>query len=76
MQNPNEVQADNQEYITIIAPSVRDAMAQFKERGLDILGYAIVGKIVRQQFSIVSSSGDESMFNGKPMFSATWKRKS
>ena len=63
------------EYITIIAPSVREAMRQFKERGLDVLGYAIVGKVVRQQFSLVGGEGTSDMFEGAPMVSATWRRK-
>ncbi len=62
--------------ITIIAPSVKEAMEQFKKKGLDSLGYAIAGKIVRQQFSLINSNGSEQMFDGKPMFAATWVRKS
>ncbi len=61
--------------ITIIAPSVKEAMMQFKVRGLDVLGYAIAGKIVRQEFSLVGGLKSEPMFDGKPMFSATWVRK-
>ncbi len=75
MNNPNE-NINEQEYITIIAPSIKQAMAQFKARGLDVLGYSIVGQIVRQQFSIINGSGNEAMFDGEQMFSATWKRKS
>jgi len=65
-----------EEYITIIAPSVREAMRQFKERGLDALGYAIVGQVVRQQFSLVGLNETKDMFEGNTMVSATWKRKS
>lgn len=60
--------------ITIIAPSVAEAMRQFKERGLDKLGYAIVGKVVRQRIAYASDDGNQDMFDGQPMFAATWTR--
>lgn len=79
MQNLETKQQQSQQQladrITIIAPSVKEVMMQFKLRGLDVLGYAIADKIVRQEFSLVGNSKSEQMFDGEPMFSATWVRK-
>ena len=48
--------SEREEYLTIIAPSAHEAMAQFKARGLDEQGYAIAGKIGRHQFALVSGA--------------------
>ncbi len=61
--------------ITIIAPSIKEAMRQFQQRGLDKLGYTIEGKIVRQQFDIVDNEQTRPLFEGRSMYSATWIRK-
>ena len=74
-ENHQATSTQTDEYITIIAPSMREAMRQFKERGLDSLGYAIVGKVVRQQFSLVGLNETSDMFNGETMVSATWMKK-
>jgi len=48
--------SEREEYLTIIAATAGEAMAQFKARGLDAQGYAIAGKIGRHQFSLVGGA--------------------
>lgn len=67
--------SEREEYLTIIAPTAIEAMAQFKRRGLDTLGYAIAGKIGRHQFSLVSGEGSTELFSGDGMIAATFSRK-
>lgn len=71
--NPNI--SEREEYLTIIAPSAHEAMAQFKARGLDQQGYAIAGKIGRHQFALVSGSDSTELFSGGGMFAATFSRR-
>lgn len=63
-----------EEYVTIIAPTAGEAMAQFKARGLDREGYSIAGKIGRHQFSLVAGGGTADLFSGSGMFAATFRR--
>lgn len=63
------------EYITIIAPTANEAMAQFKARGLDALGYAIAGRIGRHQFTLVGGEDAQELFSGAGMIAATFSRK-
>lgn len=67
--------SEREEYLTIIAPTASQAMAQFKARGLDELGYAISGKIGRHQFSLVGAEGSTELFSGSGMIAATFSRK-
>ena len=67
--------SEREEYLTIIAPSAHEAMAQFKARGLDEQGYAIAGKIGRHQFALVSGADSTELFSGGGMFAATFNRK-
>jgi len=63
------------EYITIIARTVADAMRQFKAKGLDQLGFAIVGPVDKHQFSLADGTDTaRDMFEGAPMIAATFKR--
>ncbi len=63
------------EYITIIAPTANEAMAQFKARGLDALGYAIAGRIGRHQFTLVGGEDAQELFSSAGMIAATFSRK-
>lgn len=63
------------EYVTIIARSVADAMQQFKARGLDDQGYAIAGRVGRHQFAMVDQNGCNDLFDGDKLVAATWVRK-
>ena len=67
--------SEREEYLTIIAPTAGEAMAQFKARGLDAQGYAIAGKIGRHQFSLVDGSGGSALFSGDGLIAATFSRK-
>ncbi|UYN98829.1 MAG: hypothetical protein KIT02_12895 [Devosia sp.] len=70
---PTSEQRD--EYITIIAPTANEAMAQFKARGLDVLGYAIAGRIGRHQFTLVGGEDTQELFSGAGMIAATFCRR-
>jgi hypothetical protein len=67
--------SEREEYLTIIAPTAGEAMAQFKARGLGEQGYAISGKIGRHQFSLVGGEGSTELFSGNGMIAATFSRK-
>lgn len=67
--------SEREEYLTIIAPSAHEAMAQFKVRGLDQQGYAIAGKIGRHQFALVSGEDSTELFSGGGMYAATFSRR-
>jgi hypothetical protein len=67
--------SEREEYLTIIAPTAGEAMAQFKARHLDEQGYAIAGKIGRHQFSLVGGEGSTELFAGNGMIAATFSRK-
>lgn len=67
--------SEREEYLTIIAPTASEAMAQFKARHLDEQGYAIAGKIGRHQFSLVGGEGSTELFAGNGMIAATFSRK-
>ena len=67
--------ATQNEYITIIARTVADAMRQFKAKGLDKLGFAIVGPVDKHQFSLAEGGENVTeMFDGNPMIAATFRR--
>jgi SLT domain-containing protein len=67
--------SEREEYLTIIAPTAIEAMAQFKARRLDEQGYAIAGKVGRHQFSLVGNDGSTELFAGNGMIAATFSRK-
>lgn len=64
-----------EEYITIIAPTANEAMAQFKARGLDVQGYAIAGRIGRHRFTLVGGDDIHDLFSGDGMIAATFSRR-
>ena len=63
------------EFVTIIAPSTREVMEQFKAQGLDRQGYAIAGRIGPHRFSMVSGQGSSELFEGQGMIAGTFARK-
>ena len=65
---------EREEYLTIIAPTAGEAMAQFKARGLDAEGYSIAGKIGRHRFALVAGEATSELFSGGGMFAATFRR--
>ena len=66
--------SERQEYLTIIAPTAHEAMAQFSARGLAAQGYSIAGKIGRHQFSLVGGEGATELFSGNGLIAATFSR--
>jgi hypothetical protein len=62
------------EYITIIA-TAGEAMAQFRAQGLDRKGYAIVGRMGRHQFSLVTGSSATEVLGGAGGMAATFVRR-
>ncbi len=67
--------SEREEYLTIIAPTANEAMAQFKARGLDAQGYAIAGKIGRHRFTLVGGEDSHELFSGSGMIAATFSRR-
>jgi len=65
---------EREEYLTIIAPTAGEAMAQFKARGLDRQGYSLASKIGRHQFALVAGGTGSELFSGNGMFAATYRR--
>ena len=64
------------EYVTIIARTVSDAMRQFQARGLDARGFALMGRIDRHRFALVGEDRETSeMFEGENMVAATFCRR-
>lgn len=67
--------SNREEYLTIIAPTAVEAMAQFSARGLAAQGYAIAGKIARHRFSLVDKEATTELFAGNDMIAATFMRR-
>jgi hypothetical protein len=63
-----------EDYVTIIAPSIAEAMAQFRARGLAAAGYAIVGPVDRHRFTLATGTGSIDLFAESPMVAATFRR--
>lgn len=68
-------QSEDEDFVTIIAPSTGEAMRQFKAQGLDVMGYAITGRIGRHRFSLVDGTGSSELFPGREMIAATFSRR-
>jgi hypothetical protein len=64
-----------EEFVTIIAASAGEAMRQFREQGLDRLGYAIVSRIGAHRFSVVEGEAPTDLFGGRTMVAATFSRR-
>lgn len=71
----NSTEDQRDEYITIIAPTALEAMAQFKARGLGEMGYAIAGRIGRHRFTLVGGEDAQELFSGSGMIAATFCRR-
>lgn len=67
--------SQREEYVTIIAPSAAEVMAQFRQRGLNRDGYAIAGKIGRHQFCLVDGGSTSELFSSDGMIAATFSRR-
>ena len=71
--------AQSDQYVTIIAPSLKAVMGQFRARGLGKEGFSIVGPAARHEFSYAGEnaareSEQENLFGGVAMVAATFRR--
>ncbi len=78
-QYQHNIKTTQDEYVTIIAPSLGAVMGQFRERGLGAMGFAITGPAVRHQFAyagetIANEARQEDLFGGVAMIAATFRR--
>lgn len=64
-----------EEYITIVARDMNDVMGQFQARGLDALGYSIIGRVGRHRFALAEGGDSADMFEGEYMLAATFMRR-
>ncbi|MDR3471042.1 MAG: hypothetical protein P4M09_05065 [Devosia sp.] len=65
-----------QEFVTIIAPSLTEVMNAYHARGLAEQNYTIVHRAGRHQFTLVSSVDQSTqLFDGEPMTAATFVRR-
>ena len=78
MDSPHNIdrRATDQEFVTIIAPSIAEVMNAFRQQGLAEQDYAIVHRAGRHQFTLVSGfEQSESLFEGETMTAATFARR-
>lgn len=69
-------QATEQEFVTIIAPSIAEVMNAFRTQGLAEQDYSIVHRAGRHQFTLVSGfEQSEALFEGETMTAATFARR-
>lgn len=64
-----------EEYLTIIAPTAGEVMAQFKSRDLAGQGYAIAGRIGRHSVSLVSGGSSTDLVSSDGMIAGTFSRR-
>lgn len=66
----------DQEFVTIIAPSIAEVMNAFRKQGLAELDYSIVHRAGRHQFTLVSGfEQSATLFDGESMTAATFARR-
>lgn len=66
------IETVNEDFITIIAPSMAEVMASFKSQGLAERDYAIVHRGGRHSFTM---AGGQKLFDGVQMVAATFARR-
>jgi hypothetical protein len=66
---------ETEEFVTIIARTTDEAMQQYKAKGLDILGFAIAGRIGRHKFTLVNGPYADELFPGQSLVAATFSRR-
>lgn len=71
----NRTPPQQEDYCTIIAPSMAEAMRQFTARGLDREGYSIAGRVGRHALLLADGEGATELFPGEKMFAATFVRR-
>ena len=63
-----------EEFVTIIAPSMLEVMAEFRARGLAALGYAIVGRAGWHRFRVTAGQHWPASIDGRRALAATFRR--
>lgn len=71
MMNSNE-----EDYITIVAPTIDEVMQQFRVSELAAQGYCIAGRVGRHKFSYAGDADTSELFDGDRMVAATFIRTS
>lgn len=67
------ITTENPERITIIAPSFSEAAIEFHRSNMAERGYQMDGPITPRQFMVAENAQrPQDMFEGKPMFAATF----
>ena len=67
----------DEEFVTIIAPSIAEVMNAFRKQGLAEQDYSIVHRAGRHQFTLVSGfDQSRDLFEGETMTAATFARRS
>lgn len=76
MQTPNLTAPVSQEdeYVTIVAPTTAEVMQQFRDSDLAERGFSIAGRVARHQFAYAGGSATKELFDGMPMTAATFVR--
>lgn len=62
------------EFVTIVAPTIGAVMQQFRDSKLGAKGYCIAGRVVRRAFKYADGTGNVDMFDGAEMVAATFTR--
>jgi hypothetical protein len=62
------------EYVTIVAPTLGEVMKKFRDSGLAAQGYAIAGRVGRHRFAMGGTDAGEELFGGSAMTAATFFR--
>lgn len=63
-----------EEFITIVAPTIDDVMQEFHTSDLASQGYSIAGRVGRHKFSYAEGTNKSELFEGVRMFAATFTR--
>lgn len=66
--------SDEEEYITIVAPTINEVMEQFRASDLAAQGFCITGRVGRHKFSYAGERQQAELFDGAKMVAATFMR--
>lgn len=72
---PGTEQTQNDDFITIFAPTLAEIWESFREQGLAEKHYAIVHRTGRHAFTVAGGSRVTPLFEGAPMIAATFARR-
>lgn len=73
--NPATSPSDQEEYVTIVAPTLKQVMQQFRTSDLRQRGFCISGRVGRHRFSYVGDQQQTDLFDGAKMVAATFVRR-